>query len=70
VDAGQLSRRDRLVSGRALDAVKEFYSPLDAVAIEYREARKLLNGASLLDCRALLFPASWQRSKVQIRRRN
>ncbi len=37
VDAVQLSGRDRLVYGRALDAVKEFDSPLDAVAIEYSE---------------------------------
>lgn len=49
VDAVQLSGRDRLVYGRALDAVKEFDLPLDAVAIEYNEARKLLNGASLVD---------------------
>jgi integrase len=49
VDAVQLSGRDRLEFGRARDAVKEFGSPLDAVAIEYKEARKLLDGVSLLD---------------------
>jgi integrase len=49
VDAVQLSGRDRLVYGRALDAVKEFNVPLDAAAIEYSEARKHLNGAPLLD---------------------
>jgi integrase len=49
VDAVQLSGRDRLVYGRALDAVKEFDLPLDAVAIEYNEARKLLDGVPLLD---------------------
>jgi integrase len=49
VDAVQLSGRDRLVYGRALDAVKEFDLPLDAVAIEYSEARKLLDGAALVD---------------------
>src|SRR5215468_10487722 len=47
VDAVQLSGRDRLIYGRALDAVKQFDLPLDAVAIEYKEARSLLNGVSL-----------------------
>jgi integrase len=45
----QLSGRDRLIYGRALDAVKEFNLPLDAAAIEYSEARKLLDGAPLVD---------------------
>jgi integrase len=49
VDAVQLSGRDRLVYGRALDAVKEFKLPLDAVAIEYSEARKLLADVPLVD---------------------
>jgi len=49
VDAVQLSGRDRLVYGRALDAVKEFNLPLDAVAIEYSEARKLVDGVPLVD---------------------
>lgn len=49
VDAVQLSGRDRLVYGRALDAVRQFAVPLDAAAIEYSEARKLLNGTPLLD---------------------
>ena len=49
VDAAQLNGRDRLVYGRALDAVKQFDVPLDAVAIEYSQARKLLDGASLVD---------------------
>jgi integrase len=49
VDAAQLTGRDRLVYGRALDAVKEHGVPLDAVALEYSEARKLLNGVSLID---------------------
>jgi integrase len=49
VDAVQLSGRDRLVYGRALDAVREFDLPLDAVAIEYQEARKLLDGVPLVD---------------------
>ena len=49
IDAVQLSGRDRLVYGRALDAVKEFDVPLDGVAIQYAEAQKLLDGAALLD---------------------
>ena len=40
VDAVQLSGRDRLIYGRALDAVKQFDVPLDAVAIEYSEAER------------------------------
>ena len=40
---------DRLVYGRALEAVKEFDLPLDAVALEYSEARKLLDGVPLVD---------------------
>jgi integrase len=49
VDAAQLSGKDRLEYGRALDAVKEFNLPLDAVATEYNEARKLLDGVPLLE---------------------
>ena len=49
VDAAQLTGRDRLVYGRALDAVKEHGVPLDAVALEYSEARKLLDGVPLMD---------------------
>jgi hypothetical protein len=49
VDAVQLSGRDRLVYGRALDAVKEFDLPLDAIALEYKEARKLIDGVALVD---------------------
>src|SRR4026209_2776371 len=41
IDAMQLSGKDRLVYGRALDAVKDFALPLDAVAIEYAQARNL-----------------------------
>jgi hypothetical protein len=39
-------------------AVKQFGVPLDAVAIEYSEARKLLDGVPLIDGGALLRPAS------------
>src|SRR5215469_12246857 len=49
VDAAQLSGKDRLEYGRAKDAVKEFDLALDAVAIEYKEARKLLDGVPLID---------------------
>src|SRR4030095_1751769 len=49
MDAAQLSGKDRLEYGRAKDAVKDFALPLDAVAIEYSEARKLLDGVPLLD---------------------
>src|SRR5437868_14543983 len=49
MDAMQLSGRDRLVYGRALDAIKVFDVPLDAAAHEYKQARDLLNGAPLVD---------------------
>ena len=49
VDAMQLSGRDRLEYGRAKDAVKQLGVSLDAVAIEYSDARKLLDGVPLLD---------------------
>jgi integrase len=49
VDAVQLTGKDRLAYGRALDAVKEFGIPLDAAAIEYAEAKKILGGYSLTD---------------------
>ena len=43
-DAVRLTGKDRLAYGRALDVVQEFGIPLDAAAIEYAEARKILNG--------------------------
>lgn len=49
VDAVQLTGRDRLTYGRALDAVKPFGAPLDVAAIEYAEAKKLLGGHSLIE---------------------
>lgn len=49
MDAVQLSGKDRLEFGRAKDAVKDFALSLDAVAIEYSESRKLLDGVPLLD---------------------
>ena len=48
-DAVQLTGKDRLAYGRALDAVKEFGIPLDAAAIEYTEARKILGGHPLTE---------------------
>jgi integrase len=49
VDAAQLTGKDRMVYGRAVEALKEHGSPLDAVALEYGEARKLLDGVSLVE---------------------
>jgi integrase len=49
MDAAQLSGRDRLIYGRALDAIKALDVPLDAAAHEYSQARELLNGTSLVD---------------------
>ena len=49
IDAAQLTGRDRLIYGRAVEAVREHGAPLDAVALEYSEALKLLDGVSLID---------------------
>ncbi len=49
VDAVQLTGRDRLTYGRALDAVKPLGVALDAAAIEYAQAAKTLAGHSLID---------------------
>jgi len=49
IDAVQLTGRDRLVYGRALEAIREHGLPLDAAALEYSEARKLLDGVPLVD---------------------
>jgi integrase len=49
LDAALLRPNDRLEYGRAKYAVKEFGVPLDAVAIEYAQARNLLDGVSLCD---------------------
>jgi integrase len=49
VDAMQLTGKDRLVYGRALEAVRETGVALDAAALEYGEAWKHLEGVSLLD---------------------
>ena len=49
VDAMQLDGKDRLAYGRALEAVRPFNMHLDAAAIDYAEARKVLEGHSLMD---------------------
>lgn len=49
IDAMQLSGRDRLEFGRAKDAVKFLELPLDAVALQFAEACKLLCGVPLVD---------------------
>ena len=59
VDAVQLTGKDRLAYGRALDAIKDFGIPLDAAAIDYAEARKVLSGFSAYGSGAVLHAASW-----------
>jgi integrase len=49
LDVLQLTGKDRLVYGRALEAVRPFEMPLDAAAIEFSEAKKVLDGFSLID---------------------
>jgi integrase len=49
MDATQLSGKHRREYGRACDEVKEFNLPLDAVAIEYKQASNLLDGVPLID---------------------
>ena len=45
----QLTGQDRLIYGRAIDAIRPFHVPLDAAAIEYAEARQILGSRSLLE---------------------
>jgi integrase len=49
VDAAQLTGKDRLTYGRAVDAIRPLGIPLDAAAIEYAEASKTLEGHSLAE---------------------
>jgi integrase len=49
LDAALLTGKDRLVYGRALDALRETGVQLDAAALEYSEARKHLDGVSIVD---------------------
>jgi integrase len=52
VDAMQLNGEDRRAYGHALAAVKQFNLSLDAVAREYAEARKRLDGVPLIEAAA------------------
>ena len=49
MDAVQLTGKDRLTYGRALEALRLFDVSLDAAAIEYAEARKALEGHPLIE---------------------
>lgn len=49
VDAAQLSGRDRLIYGRALEALRPWDVSLDGAALEYAEAKKILGGFKLSD---------------------
>jgi integrase len=49
VEAVQLTGKDRLAYGRALDAIKDLGIPLDAAVIDYAGARKILDGYSVAD---------------------
>jgi len=49
IDAMQLNGKDRLAYGRALEAIRTLGMPLDAAAIDYAEARKILKNNSILD---------------------
>ena len=49
MDSAQLRPDDAREYGRAKHAVKAFGLPLDAVANEYKDARKLLNGVPLIE---------------------
>jgi integrase len=49
IDAAQLSGNDRLIYGRALEAIRHLEISLDAAALEYANARKALGPFSLLD---------------------
>ncbi|HME88233.1 MAG TPA: tyrosine-type recombinase/integrase [Chthoniobacterales bacterium] len=49
MDAALLNGKDRLIYGRALEALRETGVPLDAAALEYSEARKYLDSVSLVD---------------------
>jgi integrase len=47
--ASEFDGKDRLEYARAKDELKEFDLPLDRLAIEYKDARKLLNGVPLIE---------------------
>jgi integrase len=47
--ASEFDGKDRLEYARAKDELKEFDLPLDKIAIEYKDARKVLNGVPLIE---------------------
>jgi integrase len=47
--ASEFDGKDRLEYARAKDELKEFNLPLDKVAIDYKEARKVLDGVPLIE---------------------
>lgn len=49
IDAAQLNGRDRLIYGRALDAIRPTGVALDMAATEYAQASKMLAGHSLIE---------------------
>ncbi len=49
LDALQITGRDRLVYGRALEAIRPLDMALDAAALEFAEAKKTLDGFSLAE---------------------
>lgn len=49
IDALHITGKDRLIYGRALEAIRPFDVPLDAAALEFAEAKKILSGFSLSD---------------------
>ena len=49
LDALHITGRDRLIYGRALEAVRPLDVTLDAAALEYADAKKVLAGFSLAD---------------------
>ena len=54
VDAAQLTGKDRpQCTGRALEAVRELGVSLDTAAIDYAQARRILEGHSLADAARL-----------------
>ena len=52
LDALHLTGKDRLIYGRALEAIRPFDLPLDAAAQEFANAKKTLDGFSLSDAAA------------------
>ena len=49
LDALQINGRDRLIYGRALEAIRPFDIALDAAVVEFAEAKKTLAGFSLTE---------------------